>query len=48
MTPIIDWWFDEQAKWLLFYWFWPHVIMGSADEWQKLGITMNGVKPIKC
>ena len=27
-------------------WFWPYFIMGNADEWQKLGITMNGVRPI--
>jgi hypothetical protein len=27
-------------------WFWPYFIMGNADSWQKLGITMNGVKPI--
>lgn len=27
-------------------WFWPYFVMGNADTWQKLGITMNGVKPI--
>ncbi len=27
-------------------WFWPYFVMGNADAWQKLGITMNGVKPI--
>jgi hypothetical protein len=27
-------------------WFWPYFVMGNADSWQKLGITMNGVKPI--
>jgi len=27
-------------------WFWPYFVMGNADDWQKLGITMNGVRPI--
>ncbi len=27
-------------------WFWPYFVIGNADTWQKLGITMNGIKPI--
>ena len=27
-------------------WFSPYFIMGTAGDWEKLGITMNGIKPI--
>jgi hypothetical protein len=27
-------------------WFWPYFIMGNVDSWQKLGITMNGARPL--
>lgn len=27
-------------------WFWPYFVMGNADTWQKLGITMNGIRSI--
>jgi len=27
-------------------WFWPYYVMGNLDAWQKLGITMNGIRPI--
>ena len=27
-------------------WFWPYFIMGNVGDWEKLGITMNGIKPI--
>ena len=27
-------------------WFWPYFVMGNLDGWQKLGITLNGIKPM--
>ena len=27
-------------------WFWPYFVMGTAGDWEKLGITMNGIKTI--
>jgi len=27
-------------------WFWPYFVIGNLESWQKLGITMNGLKPI--
>lgn len=27
-------------------WFWPYFVMGNAGDWEKLGITMNGAKPM--
>lgn len=37
---------DAYAGMWVTAWFWPYFIMGNADAWQKLGITMNGVKPM--
>ena len=42
------WWFDESVKLGINLWFMPYVIIGSLDEWQKLGITLNGARPIPC
>lgn len=39
---------DAQIKFFVTAWFWPYFIMGNLDSWQKLGITLNGVKPIRC
>ena len=39
---------DHYVKVFVTAWFWPYFVMGNADTWQKLGITMNGVGPIKC
>ena len=40
--------FDFQVKIFLTLWFWPHFVMGNIDNWQKLGITLNGIRPIRC
>ena len=39
---------DAYIKFFVTAWFWPYYVMGNLDEWQKLGITLNGVRPIKC
>ena len=39
---------DAYVKLFITAWFWPYYIMGNLDEWQKLGITLNGARPIKC
>jgi len=39
---------DAYVKLFITAWFWPYYVMGNLDEWQKLGITLNGVRPIKC
>lgn len=44
----IDQLIDFQTKLFITAWFWPYFIMGNLDSWQKMGITMNGVRPIKC
>ena len=44
----IDQLIDFQTKMFVTAWFWPYFIMGNLDSWQKMGITMNGVRPIKC
>ena len=37
---------DWQVSVFVTAWFWPYYIMGNLDSWQKLGIIMNGIKPI--
>lgn len=39
---------DAQIKFFVTAWFWPYFVMGNLDSWQKLGITLNGIKPIRC
>ena len=39
---------DNYVKFFVTAWFWPYYVMGNLDEWQKLGITLNGARPIKC
>ena len=39
---------DNYAKFFITAWFWPFFIMGNLDDWQKLGITLNGARPIRC
>jgi hypothetical protein len=38
--------FDAYVGYWTTAWFWPYFVMGNADAWQKMGITMNGIKPI--
>jgi len=38
--------FDAYMSLWVTAWFWPYFLMGNADSWQKLGITMNGIKPM--
>jgi hypothetical protein len=39
---------DTYVKFFVTAWFWPYYVMGNLDDWQKLGITLNGARPIKC
>ena len=39
---------DLYVRQFITLWFWPYFIMGNADTWTQLGITMNGARPIKC
>ena len=39
---------DNYVKFFVTAWFWPYYVMGNLDDWQKLGITLNGARPIKC
>lgn len=38
--------FDFYTKIFITSWFWPYYVIGNLDDWQKLGITLNGAKPI--
>ena len=38
--------FDEYVRLFLVNWYWPNFVMGNFDDWQKLGITLNGAKPL--
>jgi len=43
---VLDKFADAYVSFWITGWFWPYFVMGNADTWQKLGITMNGVRPI--
>jgi len=38
--------YDQVMKNFITMWFWPYFVMGNLDDWQKLGITLNGARPI--
>jgi len=38
--------YDQIIKNFITLWFWPYFVIGTIDEWTKLGITLNGVRPI--
>jgi hypothetical protein len=40
------WWFDESVRLFLLSYYWPNFVMGNADEWMKMGITLNGARPM--
>jgi len=42
------WWFDQSVKMFLIGWYTPNFIIGNADEWIKLGVTLNGIRHIRC
>ena len=40
------WWYDESVRWFLIWHYWPNFVMGNADDWISMGVTLNGIKPI--
>lgn len=45
-NDVFNWWFDQNVRMFLLYWYLPNFIMGNYDDWQKLGITLNGARPV--
>ncbi|NDG32534.1 hypothetical protein EB118_20975 [bacterium] len=39
---------DANVRMFVTNWFWPYFVVGNLDSWQKLGITLNGARPIRC
>lgn len=38
--------FDELARqWIMLY-YWPYFVVGNLDDWMKLGMTLNGARPV--
>lgn len=31
--------------WLISY-YWPYFVAGNIDDWMKMGITLNGLRPM--
>lgn len=46
LDDIACWYFDQGVKVFLFWYYWPNFVIGNFDEWQKLGITLNGMRPV--
>lgn len=42
----MDLYIDHLVNFGLVMYFWPIYQIGMQDEWAKLGITLNGAKPI--
>jgi hypothetical protein len=38
--------FDEWIRLMLIGYYLPYFVVANADEWLKLGVTLNGVRPI--
>lgn len=37
---------DEFVRlWLVSY-YWPYFVLGNLDDWMKMGVTLNGVRPL--
>lgn len=40
------WWYDEFIRqWIVLY-YWPYFVAGNIDDWTKMGITLNGARPL--
>jgi hypothetical protein len=40
------WWYDELVRqWIVLY-YWPYFVSGNLDNWMKMGVTLNGVRPM--
>jgi hypothetical protein len=38
--------FDDFVRlWIVSY-YWPYFVAGNIDEWQKMGVTLNGWRPM--
>jgi len=40
------WWYDESVRQFLLWYYWPNFVMGNADDWMSMGITLNGMRPV--
>ena len=44
----VCWLFDEFVKqWITLY-YWPYFLAGNIDSFMGAGVTLNGIRPIKC
>jgi hypothetical protein len=39
-------WYDESIRWFLIWYYWPNFVIGNVDDWIKLGVTLNGIRPV--
>lgn len=45
-NDILLWWYDENIRWFLFWYYFPHQLIGQSDEvsrWAR-SVSLNGVK----
>jgi len=45
-TEFLEIYIDQCIKFGLVMYFWPIYQLGLQDEWLKMGVTLNGIKPI--
>lgn len=43
---LLDLYIDQYVKLGLVFYFWPIYQLGLQDEWMKMGLTLNGAKPL--
>ena len=46
IDKLMFWWYDESVRQFLLWYYWPNFVMGNADDWMKMGITLNGMRPV--
>jgi len=39
---------DTYVKLVIISWFWPYFLISNLDNYHTKGITLNGIKHIKC
>jgi len=45
-NKLIEFYFDQYILWSLMFYYYPLYQLGQQDEWTKMGITLNGARPI--
>lgn len=46
LSNIFDKMADQYVRLFLISYFWPYFVAGNIDDWIKMGVTLNGARPM--